>query len=139
MHGPIDYIIVGFEGNKFDGSILPSIGDAIDKGIIGLVALSFIQKDADGTVSSVDIADLGDEYVVEFTEKYKGDNSVVDDDDIDEIAELIEPNTSVGMLVVEQLWAKPLKAAIIKANGVLIADGRIHPDAANELDEGEDE
>ena len=130
---------MGFEGNKFDGSILPSIGDAIDKGIIGLVALSFIQKDADGTVSSVDIADLGDEYVVEFTEKYKGDNSVVDDDDIDEIAELIEPNTSVGMLVVEQLWAKPLKAAIIKANGVLIADGRIHPDAANELDEGEDE
>ena len=34
MRGPIDYIIVGFEGNKFDGSILRAIGDAIDKGVI---------------------------------------------------------------------------------------------------------
>lgn len=140
MRGPIDYVIVGFEGNKFDGSILPAIGDAIDKGIINLIAFSFIEKDADGTVNSVDLADLGDdEYVVDFVQKYPGDDTVIDDDDIDEISDLVEPNTSVGMLVVEHVWAVPLKQAIVKANGVLIADGRIHPDAADELDSESDD
>lgn len=133
MRGPIDYIIVGFEGNKFDGSVLKALGDALDQGIIGLVALSMLVKNEAGEVATVDIADLGDEYLVAITEKY-GKNTVgVDQSDIDEVADLIENNCSAGLFVVEQLWAKPLKQALINANGVLIAEGRIHPDAATEL------
>ncbi|MBX4188656.1 hypothetical protein KW792_00980 [Candidatus Saccharibacteria bacterium] len=134
MRGPIDYIIVGFEGNKFDGSILKALGDAIDKGIISLVALSLISKDKDGTVTNIDVAEAGDSYIAEFTQKYKGDASLVTEDDIDEMSDLLENNTSAGLLAVEHLWAKPLKEAIVKANGVLLADGRIHPDATAELD-----
>lgn len=138
MRGPIDYIIVGFKGNKFDGSILQAVGDAIDKGVIGLVALSFVQKDSDGNVTTADITNLGDEYVASFSEKYKGDTSLVTQDDLDEMGDLIENDCSAGMLVVEQLWAVPLKQALINANGVLVAEGRIHPDAAAELNEGEE-
>lgn len=138
MRGPIDYIIVGFEGNKFDGSILKAIGDAIDKGIIDLVALVLISKDKKGTVTKVDIANLGDSYAMEFSQKYKGDSKAVTQDDIDEMADLLENNTSAGLLVIEQLWAKPLKKALLDANGVLVAEGRIHPDAAAELNKGED-
>lgn len=134
MRGPIDFIIVGFEGNKFDGSILKAISDAIDKGIIALVALSVITKDKDGNVAALDIAEAGDEMVAEFTEKYSSQDGTIDQDDIDEVADLIENNCTAGLLAVEQLWAKPLKEALIKANGVLLAEGRIHPDAALELD-----
>lgn len=137
MRGPIDYIIVGFEGNKFDGSILKAIGDAVDSGAINLVAISFITKDTDGTVATLDVADMGDEYAVSFAEQYRTDNTLVTTDDLDEVADLLENNTSAGLLVVEQLWAKPLKKALIDANGVLVAEGRIHPDAAIEL-EGEE-
>lgn len=134
MRGPIDYIIVGFDGNNFDGSILAAIADAVDSGAIALVALSAITKDSDGTVAKLDIADLGDEYLVEFTEKYKTDDNLVTGDDLDEVAELLENNSTAGLLVVEQLWAKPLKKAIIDANGYLIAEGRIHPEAIVELE-----
>lgn len=133
MRGPIDFIIVGFEGNKFDGSILRAIGDAIDNGVISLVSLVVIKKDADGILSLMDIAPENDTYVMEFTELYKPDNTKVTKEDIDEVADLVENNTSVGLLVVEQLWAIPLKKALIDANGVLVAEGRIHPDAAAEL------
>ncbi len=138
MRGPIDYIIVGFEGGKFDGSVLSAIADAVDNGVISLVALSFIQKDAEGTVTVVDIANLGDEYAVEFAQKYKSDDTLITQDDIDEVADLVEANTSVGLLVIEQLWAKPLKKALLDANGVLVAEGRIHPDAAAELNDEEE-
>lgn len=136
MLGPIDYIIVGFEGNKFDGSIMKALGEAIDKGIIGLVDLALITKDSKGTVTKLNVADLGDQYVVDLVQKQKPAKSQIDKGDIDEMADLLENNTSAGLLVIEHLWAKPLKKAIIDANGVLIAEGRIHPDAVAELNKG---
>lgn len=133
MRGPIDYIIVGFEGNKFDGSILKALGEALDSGVIGLIDLALISKDNDGNVIALNITDLGDSFAVDFVEKYKIDNKQINDEDIDEMGDLLENNTSAGMLVIEHLWAKPLKEAIINANGVLVAEGRIHPEAEAEL------
>lgn len=133
MHGPIDYIVVGFDGNNFDGSILRAIGDAVEKGVISLVALSVVSKDANGVLSVLDVASAGDQYLVDFVQAHPLQNDLIDSDDIDEVGELIEPNTTAGLLVVEHLWAKPLKKALIDANGYLIAEGRIHPDADAEI------
>ena len=135
MRGPIDYIIVGFENQKFDGSILKAVAGAIDSGAIALVDLSVIAKDADANVSVLNVAEFGDDYAVEFYEQYQPKDDDVSDEDIEEMADLLENNTAAGLLVVEQLWAKPLKKALIESNGVLIAEGRIHPDAAAELSE----
>lgn len=134
MRGPIDYIVVGFEGNKFKGNILKALGDAIDNGIINLVALAVISKDKKGNVTEIDIANAENGYAVDFAAKYAKKTDRVMYDDIHEISELLENNTSAGLLVIEQLWAKPLKKAMQDANGVLVAEGRIHPEAARELD-----
>jgi hypothetical protein len=133
MRGPIDYIIVGFEGNKFNGSILSALDKAIDSGVVDLVALAVISKDQKGNVTKLDIANLEDSYGIDFAKKHSVDTKSADDDDIEEMSDLLENNTSAGLLIVEQLWAKPLKKAILDANGVLVAEGRIHPDAAEEL------
>lgn len=134
MRGPIDYIVVGFEGNKFDGSILSAIADAIEKGTIALVALVVVSKDDKGVLTTLDIADMGDAFVAEFTQKYPGQPELVTADDVSEIGDVLENSTTAGLLVIEHLWAKPLKQALINANGVLVAEGRIHPDAAMELE-----
>ena len=139
MRGPIDYIIVGFDGNKFDGSILKAIGDAVDSGVIDLVALSVVSKDKDGVVTLLDVSEVGDQYLVDFVQAHPLHNEIVDKDDVEEVAELIEAETTAGLLVVEQLWAKPLKKALLNANGYLIAEGRIHPEAAAELNDDEEE
>mgnify|MGYP003585915488 CR=1 FL=1 len=137
MRGPIDYIVVGFTGNKFDGSILNELAIAIDQGIISLVALSAISKDDQGNFTLIDISDNGDEQSFNFFQKYKPSENSLDEDDFSEIADLIEPNTAAGILIIEHLWAKGLKKAIIDANGILIAEGRIHPEAAKELESEE--
>jgi hypothetical protein len=135
MRGPIDFIIVGFEGANFKGDILKALADAIENDTISLLALSVIRKDSGGNTQSLDIADLGDKYLVNFVEEYKVDDELVSQEDIDEVSSLVENNTAVGIMVIEHLWAKPLKKALLDANGALIADGRIHPDAAEELSE----
>jgi hypothetical protein len=136
MRGPIDYILIGFDNAKFDGSVLNALAEAIDKGVIALIALSVINKDADGTVSVFDVEDIGDDFVIQFAQKYNVTSDLVSEDDKKEVSDLLVENEAAGLLVVEQLWAKPLKKALIEANGYLIAEGRIHPDAVAEL-EGE--
>jgi hypothetical protein len=136
MKGPIDYLIVGFDGLKFDGSIMKAIGDAVDSGVINLVALAAIVKDEKGAVTKLSIADIGDAYLVEFSESHSLTNDVITDEDINEVADLLVENSAAGLLIIEHLWAKPLKKALIDANGYLIAEGRIHPGAAAEINSG---
>lgn len=132
MHGPIDYIIVGFEKLNFNGKILSELKTQEDKGIIKVLALALVAKDANGAVTSVDAASLGDDAVVEFTQTLPS-GDLVNEEDITEVGELLDNDTAAGLLIVEHLWAKGLKQAIVEANGTLIAEGRIHPEAAEEI------
>ena len=126
MRGPIDYIIVGFEGNQFTGEIIQELEKATNDGTIAVLGLSLITPDANGEVNAVEIADTGALNIL-------GGGDLVSEDDIQEVGELLEDNSSAGLLVIEQLWAKGLKQAIINANGTLLSEGRIHPEASAEL------
>jgi hypothetical protein len=137
MRGPIDFIIVGFEGPKFDGRILKALGDAIDAGVIALVKLSLIRKDKEGNVTNINLEDSGDKVVMNFAQKYQSDELTAEDDDISETSDLLENDTAAGLLMIEHVWARPLKRAIISTGGVLVAEGRIHPEADEELSEKE--
>ena len=48
--GPVEYIIVGFPGNQFNGKIIPAVADLVDHGLVRILDLSFITKESDGTV-----------------------------------------------------------------------------------------
>lgn len=134
MRGPIDFLIVGFEGNNFNGGVLTSLADAVKNGVIDVLDLVVISKDNEGTVTVLDLSKLGDGYTLEIFSGVSGE--FVKQEDIDETGELLENNTSAGLLIIEQLWAKPLKKALIDAGGVLVSEGRIHPEAAEELNQG---
>lgn len=134
MRGPIDYVVVGFDGAKFDGSILSALGDAVQSGVIGFVAFSVFQKSPDGAILQLDVETMDDGAIAEFLARYEVDDEAIDADDLQEVAELVQDDTTIGLLIIEHLWAKPLKKALLDANGYLIADGRIHPEAARELE-----
>ncbi len=129
MFGPIDYVVVGFEGNNFDGSIMRELSEAVDNGIIRVIDMLFIMKDKDGTVMAGEMSCQSEDI-----KSAVGDVSPHDDmpllteSDVETVGEDMKPNTSAGILVIEHLWAKGLKQALINAGGFLIADGRIHPE-----------
>jgi hypothetical protein len=132
MLGPIDYIVIGFEGNDFDGSILSELAKAVDDGIIRVIDLVFIIKDEDGTIlegeyedQSADIRGMLDG--VKYNEQQG--MPLLTDGDIAKIGEQMHSNTAAGVLVLEHTWARGLKQALKDAGGFLIADGRIHPEA----------
>lgn len=138
MRGPIDFIIVNFKGNNFTGEILEELGKVVKDGTIAVLDIALITKDKDGAVVALELSDMQDAGVADFAKANDVESGLITEDDVAEVGDIIAENSSVGLLVIEQLWAKGLKKAIIGAGGELVAEGRIHPEAAEELNkEGE--
>lgn len=129
MYGPVDYVVVGFKGNHFDGSIVDELSKAVDSGVIRVIDLLFIMKDADGTVAGGEYADQSEDIQASFKKLgFDTATPLFTDSDMDKVAASMDNDTAAGVLVIEHLWAKGLKAAILAADGFLIDDGRIHPE-----------
>jgi hypothetical protein len=132
MLGPIDYVVVGFDGNNFDGSILSELAKAVDSGVIRVLDLIFIIKDKDGNVAAAEVEDQHED-IKEATGAFGlGDGMpLLTEEDVNKLGAQMKNDTSAGVLVIEQLWAKGLKKALLDAGGSLLAEGRIHPDVVD--------
>jgi hypothetical protein len=133
MMGPLDYVVVGFKGNKFDGSVLDELSTAVKSGVIRVIDLLFIMKDKSGNVAAGEYQDQPAELkkaIAKF--KMDEDMPLITESDIEKLGESMDNDTAGGVLVIEQVWAKGLKKALMDADGVLIAEGRVHPEMAEQ-------
>ena len=130
MRGPIDYIVVGFRSDEFNGSILKQLNFAEDNDLIKVLDVALITKDEDGSVKA---AEQPSDELADAIKGISADEGVITDEDIEEVGEMLEPGTAAGLLIIEHLWAIPLKIAILENGGEVIAEGRIHPDANEEI------
>jgi hypothetical protein len=122
--GPIDYLVVEWPGRQPTGEAAPYLIDLVDRGLIRILDLAFITKDEDGSVTRLEIADLGDE-VEEYAVFAGASSGLLSDEDTDEAAAVLEPGTSAALLVYENAWAGPFAAAVRRSGGQLVANGRI--------------
>lgn len=128
--GPVDYIVVGFDGNNFDGSIMKELSDAVEKGLIRVLDLLFIMKDEDGNITEGEYVDQSNELRDSLKQLEPDENlPLLSDEDIDKVGKRLDNDASAGILVVEHLWAKGIKRAMKDAGGVLLDYGRIQPEA----------
>ena len=121
--GPVEYIIVGFPGNKFNGKIAPELIDLVESGTVRILDLIFISKDADGAVVSLEIDEL--DASVGFTGLDADVGGLIGPDDIEFAARNLEPNSSAALLIWEDVWAAPFAEAVRESGGVLLQGARI--------------
>jgi hypothetical protein len=119
--GPIDYLVVEWPDRQPTGEAAPYLLDLVDRGLIRILDLTFIAKDEDGSLTRMDIADLGDEFAV-FVGVSSG---LISDEDTDAAAAILEPGTSAALLVYENSWAAPFATAMRRSGAQLVATGRI--------------
>lgn len=122
--GPIDYLLVEWPGRQPNGEVAPHLVDLVDRGLIRIIDLAFIAKEEDGSVSGLELADLGGE-VTELAIFEGASSGLLSDEDIGEAAGALEPGTSAALLVFENTWAAPFAAAVRRSGGQLVASGRI--------------
>lgn len=123
--GPIDYLVVEFPGSRMTGEGLPLLVDLVDRGIIKILDLLFIRKELDGSVAGLEIADLDSDGKLDLMVFEGASSGLLDKEDIADAASVIEPGSSAGILVYENVWAGPFAAAVRRGGGQLVASGRI--------------
>ena len=123
---PIEYVIIEFPGNRFTGEIAPAIADLVDRGLIHILDLVFVRKDADGTVTAFEYDDLEEGAAFAAIEGEAG--GLMTDEDIEELAATLADDSSALFIVWEDTWAGELGRAIRGAGGILRAGERIPAD-----------
>jgi hypothetical protein len=119
--GPIDYIVLEWDGEApVTGEVMPLLADLVDRGVIRILDIAVIVKDADGSVVARDFAE--DPGMAAFDGASSG---LLGQDDLEEAAVALEPGTVAAVLVWENRWAAPVAVALRRSGGQLVASGRI--------------
>ncbi|MFJ4617153.1 DUF6325 family protein [Streptomyces sp. NPDC088812] len=121
--GPVDYLIVEFPGNRMTGEGLPLLVDLVERGIIRLIDLVFVRKDADGSVTALELQEVGDE--LGLTVFAGASSGLLDQGDLDEAGAALQPGNSAAVVVYENAWAAPLARALRRSGAQMVAGGRI--------------
>ncbi|MGW6395198.1 DUF6325 family protein [Streptomyces sp. NPDC055103] len=127
--GPVEYVVVAFPGNRFRGEIAPELKGLVASGTVRILDLTFIKKDADGTVSYVELDALDPTEASVFDDIEGEVGGLFSQEDLDLIAEELVPDSSAAILLWEDTWAAGITGAIRRAGGELLAHERIPAEA----------
>lgn len=123
--GPVDYVVLEFPGNRMTGEAFPLLVDLVDRGLIRILDLAFVRKDIDGSVLALELSDVNGDGALDLSVFAGASSGLLGKGDIQEAAGVLEPGSSAGILVYENVWAAPLAVALRRSGGQLVASGRI--------------
>jgi len=131
--GPLEYVVIGFAGNRFDGSIAREIEKVVEKKIIRLVDVVFVGRDAEGNALIVEIDAKDDPRFASFAPLLADRMALFTPEDLAMIAGSLPPDTAGLALLFEHRWAEDIKDAMAAAGGFLVDRVVIPPEVLEEV------
>jgi len=131
--GPVEILVVAFPENQFTGEIAPALEELVASGLIRVIDLVFVTKDADGGVVGIELSDLDDATGSAFQPHVEEPSGLLSDEDIEDLGAQLEPNSSAAILLFEHLWATKFRNAVLDSGGQLVASIRIPKEAIDEV------
>ena len=123
--GPVDFLVIEFPAGQanFTGEIAQELLNLVDAGTIRVIDMIILAKDETGAIEAMELSDAGD--LGPLVELEASLAELLAAEDVEHLANAMEPGSVAGVLVYENLWAAPFAAAARRAGGQLIANGRI--------------
>ena len=123
--GPVDYVIVEFPAgaSNFTGEMAEELVALVDSGTIRLIDVLILTKNDDGTVDAMELSDIEELGELQALEAELAE--LLAEEDVVNLAAAMDPGSTAGVLIWENLWAAPFAAAARRSGGQLIATGRI--------------
>ena len=123
--GPVDYLVVEFPAgaSNFTGEMATELLALVDGGIIRVIDVLILTKDASGAVEAMELSDVPELGELQALEAELAE--LLAEDDVAHLAAAMDPGSTAGVLIWENIWAAPFGAAARRAGGQLIANGRI--------------
>lgn len=124
--GPVDVAIIGFGGATDRRGVAAAVLDLAERGVVRILDLAWAAKSAEGEIEVLEVTDseLADAFAA-VTDR----SELLNDDDLIEVAEDLEPGTAALLVVWENTWAAPFATAMRQADGKLLVFERVPRDA----------
>jgi hypothetical protein len=123
--GPVDYIVVEFPAgaSNFTGEMAEELLALVDAGTIRVIDVLILTKNEDGTVDAMELSDIEQLGPLQKVEAELAE--LLAEEDVEHLAAALDPGSTAGVLIWENLWAAPFASAARRSGGQLIATGRI--------------
>jgi hypothetical protein len=123
--GPVDYVIVEFPEGKshFTGEMVDELVALVEAGTIRLIDMLILVKDGDGSIEAMELSEIAELGPLQTIEAELAE--LLAEDDVVHLAAAMDPGSTAGVIVYENLWAAPFASAARRSGGQLIANGRI--------------
>jgi hypothetical protein len=133
MYGPLEYVMIGFDGNRFTGEILPKLIEVERQGCVRVVDLVFLSKDEAGDLTILEISDLSEADAAAYEPLIGEFHGLLTAEDVAEIAVELPENTSAAVVLFEHRWAMGLQWAVKAAGGEMLDSGFVSPETQAEV------
>jgi len=123
--GPVDYLVVEFPAGagNFTGAMADELLALVDSGTIRVIDVLILTKSEDGMVEAAELSDIDQLGPLQAVEAQLAE--LLAEEDVAHLAAAMDPGSTAGVLIWENLWAAPFAAAARRSGGQLIASGRI--------------
>jgi hypothetical protein len=123
--GPVDYIVVEFPAgaSSFTGEMADALLALVDAGTIRVIDVLILTKNPDGTIDAMELSDIEELGPLQAVEAQLAE--LLAEDDVEQLAAAMDPGSTAGVLIWENLWAAPFASAVRRSGGQLLATGRI--------------
>ena len=120
--GPIDIVVIGYPADApRTGEAIPLFVDLVDRGIIRVLDVHVVEKDAEGLVSGIELDALDGDLLV-----FQGARSgLIGEEDAATAGETLEPGEMAVLICFENTWAAPFATAVRRNGGRVLAFERV--------------
>ncbi len=123
--GPVDLLAVEFKGNRFTGAALGEIHKLVSDGVIRVIDLVLVTKDAEGKLATMELQDAPPGVASELDLLQPVISQMITTGDIASIGELLDNESTAAIMLYENVWATKTLEAIKAAGGKVIVSQRI--------------
>jgi uncharacterized membrane protein len=118
--GPVEYVVIAFPGSQFNGEVAPALADLVDAGTVRVIDLAFVSKDLDGSVTILELGQLAADVQAVFDAAGVEVGGLLNEDDLADAGESLEPGSSAALIIWEDLWAREFAQAVRESKGVVL-------------------
>ena len=126
--GPVDFLAIEFPGGRLTAPGFEKLLGLADRGIVDILDMEFIAKDADGTSKKVDVWEFAVPAGVDLAVWAGASSGLLDDSDVAEISAAMQPGSVAVVVIYENRWVLGLVDAWRRDGARLIANGGLSAD-----------
>lgn len=131
--GPIEMLMIRFPGDQISGDLVPAMTELVQGGLVRIVDLLFIRKDAEGSVTVFELGDLSPDLAGQYAQLLNDVTELLNDEDAYELAESLDNGSSAGIMLFENVWATRFAEAVRASNGEVLLSQRIPNSVVEEV------